>query len=127
MIRKIIAETGADINIEDDGSCQVASNNRESLDKAVQWVKDITADPEIGKIYDGRVTKLMQFGAFCEVLPGKEGLIHVSEIADEYVKNVSDHLKEGDRVKVKVLDVDAQGKVRLSMKQAVEEGTEEEK
>jgi polyribonucleotide nucleotidyltransferase len=126
MIRKIIAETGADINIEDDGSCQIASNNRDSLDKAVQWVKDITADPEIGKTYDGRVTKIMQFGAFCEILPGKEGLIHVSEIADEYVKNVSDHLKEGDRVKVKVLDVDDQGKVRLSMKQAGEDQTEQE-
>ncbi|MBU1894399.1 MAG: polyribonucleotide nucleotidyltransferase [Candidatus Omnitrophica bacterium] len=118
VIRKIIAETGADINIEDDGSCQIASNNKESLDKAVEWVKGITAEPEIGKIYNARVTKIMNFGAFCEFLPGQEGLVHVSELSNEYVKEVSDVVKEGQEVKIKVIGIDDQNRVKLSIKQA---------
>ena len=118
IIKGIIAETGADVNIEDDGSCQIASNNKESLDTAVQMVKDIIAEPEIGKIYDAKVTKLMNFGAFCEYMPGREGLVHVSEVADGFVKEVADHLKEGDAVKVKLIGVDDQKRVKLSIKQA---------
>lgn len=122
MIRKIIAETGADINIEDDGSCQIASADKESLDKAVEWVKNITAEPEVGKIYDGKITKLMNFGAFCEFLPGQEGLIHVSELSSNYVKEVADVVKEGQEVKVKLIKIDEQGRKNLSMKQAEEGG-----
>ncbi|MFH1395430.1 MAG: polyribonucleotide nucleotidyltransferase [Candidatus Omnitrophota bacterium] len=118
VIRKIIAETGADINIEDDGSCQIASNNKESLDKAVEWVRGIIAEPEIGKIYDARITKIMNFGAFCEFLPGQEGLVHVSELSNEYVKDVSSVVKEGQEVKVKVIGIDDQNRVKLSIKQA---------
>ncbi len=117
MIRKIIAETGADINIEDDGTCQVASADKESLDKATAMIKDITAEPEIGKIYDGQITKLMNFGAFCQYMPGQEGLIHVSELSNEYVKEVKDVVKEGQEVKVKLIGVDDQNRVKLSIKQ----------
>jgi len=120
MIRRIIAETGADINIEDDGSCQIASENKESLDAAVEWVKGITAEPEIGKIYDATITKIMNFGAFCEFMPGKEGLVHVSELCDEYIKDVSSVVKEGQEVKIKVIGIDDQHRVKLSIKQAKE-------
>jgi len=120
MIRKIIAETGADINIDDDGACQIASENKESLDKAVEWVRGIIAEPEIGKIYDAKITKIMNFGAFCEFLPGQEGLIHVSELSDQFVKEVTDVVKEGQKVKIKVIGVDDQNRVKLSMKQAKE-------
>ncbi|RKY42664.1 MAG: polyribonucleotide nucleotidyltransferase [Candidatus Makaraimicrobium thalassicum] len=118
MIRKIIAETGADINIEDDGACQIASADKESLDKAVDWIKGITAEPEIGKVYDARITKIMNFGAFCEFLPGQEGLIHVSELSAGYVKEVTDVVKEGQEVKVKLIGIDDQNRVKLSIKQA---------
>jgi len=120
VIRKIIAETGAEINIDDDGACQIASENKESLDKAVEWVKGIIEEPEIGKIYDATITKIMNFGAFCEFLPGKEGLIHVSELSDQYVKEVTEVVKEGQKVKIKVIGVDDQKRVKLSMKQAKE-------
>ena len=120
VIRKIIAETGADINIDDDGACQIASENKESLDKAVEWVKGIIEEPEIGKIYDATITKIMNFGAFCEFLPGQEGLIHVSELADQYVKEVTEVVKEGQKVKIKVIGIDDQNRVKLSMKQAKE-------
>lgn len=120
VIRKIIAETGADINIDDDGACQIASENKESLDKAVEWVKGIIEEPEVGKIYDATITKIMNFGAFCEFLPGQEGLIHVSELADQYVKEVTEVVKEGQKVKIKVIGIDDQNRVKLSMKQAKE-------
>jgi len=120
VIRKIIAETGADINIDDDGACQIASENKESLDKAVEWVKGIIEEPEIGRIYDATITKIMNFGAFCEFLPGQEGLIHVSELADQYVKEVTEVVKEGQKVRIKVIGIDDQNRVKLSMKQAKE-------
>ena len=120
VIRGIIAETGADINIEDDGTCQVASSNKASLDRAVEIIQGIIEEPEIGKIYDATVVKLMNFGAFVEFLPGQEGLVHVSELASEYVKNVEDVVKEGQKVKVKVIGIDDQGRIKLSMKQAKE-------
>ncbi len=118
VIRKIIAETGADINIEDDGTCQVASSDKESLDQAVEMINQILAEPEIGKVYDGRIIKIMNFGAFCEFLPGKEGLIHVSELSGEFVKEVTDVVKEGQMVKVKLIGIDDQNRVKLSIKQA---------
>ena len=118
MIRSIIADTGADINVEDDGSVQIASADKESLDAAVEKVKGITAEPEIGKTYDAKVVKIMNFGAFVEYLPGQEGLVHVSEVSGEYVKEVTDVLKEGQEVRVKLIGIDDQGRVKLSIKQA---------
>ena len=120
MIRKIIAETGVDINIEDDGTCQIASSKKESLDKAVKIVEEIIAEPEVGKIYDGKITKIMAFGAFCEFMPGNEGLIHVSELSAEYVKDVSAHVKEGDAVRVVLFEIDDQGRKNLSIKRVKE-------
>lgn len=118
VIRGIIAETGADINIEDDGTCQVASSNKESLDRAVAIIEGILEEPEIGKVYDATVVKLMNFGAFVEFLPGQEGLVHVSELSSKYVKEVSEVVEEGQKVRVKVIGVDDQNRVKLSMKQA---------
>jgi len=118
IIRKIIADTGADINIEDDGTCQVASADKESLDRAVQMIGDIIAEPEVGKVYQGKITKLMAFGAFCEFMPGKEGLIHVSELSVEYVKEVTAVVKEGDAVEVLLFEIDGQGRNNLSIKRA---------
>ncbi|MBU0570846.1 MAG: polyribonucleotide nucleotidyltransferase [Candidatus Omnitrophica bacterium] len=123
IIRGIIAETGADINIEDDGSCQVASANKESLDQAVKMVRDIIAEPEVGKVYDGKITKLMAFGAFCEFMPGKEGLIHVSELSGGYVKDVASIVKEGDAVKVVLFEIDKQGRNNLSVKRVKDAGS----
>ncbi|MFQ5952136.1 MAG: polyribonucleotide nucleotidyltransferase [Candidatus Omnitrophota bacterium] len=121
VIRKIIADTGADINIEDDGTCQVASADKESLDKAVGMIEDIIQEPEVGKVYEGKITKIMAFGAFCEFIPGQEGLIHVSELSDKYVKEVADVVKEGQIVKVKLIGIDEQNRVKLSIKQVEED------
>ncbi|MGB2599441.1 MAG: polyribonucleotide nucleotidyltransferase [Candidatus Omnitrophota bacterium] len=121
VIRKIIADTGADINIEDDGTCQVASADKESLDKAVAIIEGILEEPEIGRVYDAKITKIMNFGAFCEFLPGQEGLIHVSELSNEYVKEVTDVVKEGQMIKVKLIGIDDQNRVKLSMKQVEED------
>jgi len=120
VIRGIIAETGADINIEDDGTCQVASSNKKSLDAAVKMVKDIIAEPEVGKVYEGKITKLMNFGAFCEFMPGKEGLIHVSELSEGFVKEVSSVVKEGDAVRVVLFEIDDQKRCNLSIKRVKE-------
>ena len=119
-IRAITEETGASIDITDDGVVKVASVDREAGDEARRRIEDITAEVEVGKIYEGRVARLMDFGAFVTVLPGKDGLVHISQISDEHVEKVSDKLSEGDGVRVEVLEIDRQGRVRLSMK-AIEE------
>ncbi|ORU89537.1 MAG: polyribonucleotide nucleotidyltransferase [Cycloclasticus sp. symbiont of Poecilosclerida sp. M] len=116
-IRAITEETGASIDITDDGLVKVASVDREAGEKALQRIEDITAEVEVGKIYEGKIAKLMDFGAFVTILPGKDGLVHISQISEERVEKVSDKLTEGDVVKVKVLEVDRQGRVRLSMKE----------
>ncbi|HNX90636.1 MAG TPA: polyribonucleotide nucleotidyltransferase [Candidatus Omnitrophota bacterium] len=116
VIKKIIADTGVDINIEDDGTCRVASANKEALDKAVAIISGIIEEPEVGKIYDGTITRIMNFGAFCEFLPGQEGLIHVSELSSTYVKDVKSVVKEGDAVKVILFEIDEQGRNNLSIK-----------
>ena len=121
-IRAITEETGASIDITDDGLVKVASVDREAGDEARRRIEQITAEVEVGKIYEGRVARLMDFGAFVTVLPGKDGLVHISQISDEHVEKVSDKLAEGDIVKVKVLEIDRQGRVRLSMKAAELEG-----
>ena len=119
-IRAITEETGATIDITDDGTVNIAATDKAAGDEALKRVEEITADIEVGKIYEGRVAKLMDFGAFVNILPGKDGLVHISQISDERVENVSDKLSEGEIVKVKVLEVDKQGRVRLSMKAANE-------
>ena len=115
-IRAITEETGASIDIDDDGNIKIASVDLEAGNEARRRVEQITADVEVGTIYDGKVAKLMDFGAFVTILPGKDGLVHISQICEERVQNVSDKLTEGDVVKVKVLEVDKQGRIRLSMK-----------
>ncbi len=120
-IRSITEETGATIDIQDDGTITIASVNREASEAAKARIEQITSDVEPGKIYEGRVAKLMDFGAFVTILPGKDGLVHVSQISNERVEKVSDKLSEGDIVKVKVLEVDKQGRIRLSMKAVTEE------
>ena len=119
-IRSITEETGATIDINDDGTVKIAAVDKAAGDAARKRVEQITADIEVGKIYEGRVAKLMDFGAFVNILPGKDGLVHISQICEERVENVSDKLSEGEFVRVKVLEVDKQGRVRLSMK-AVDE------
>ncbi len=116
-IRAITEETGASIDLTDDGVVKIASVDKQAGEAARKRVEDITADVEVGKIYEGKVARLMDFGAFVTILPGKDGLVHISQISQERVENVSDKLSEGDLVKVKVLEIDRQGRVRLSMKE----------
>ena len=123
-IRGLCEETGATIDINDEGVVNISSVDRAAGQEARQRVEQITADVEVGMIYEGKVAKLMDFGAFVTILPGRDGLVHISQISHERVENVSDKLKEGETVKVKVLEIDRQGRIRLSMK-ALEEKQEE--
>lgn len=116
VIRALCEETGATIDLDDDGTVNVASVDGAAGAEARRRIEEITADIEVDAVYTGKVVKIMEFGAFVNVLPGKDGLVHISQIANERVENVSDHLSEGDEVTVKVLEVDKQGRVRLSMK-----------
>jgi polyribonucleotide nucleotidyltransferase len=116
VIRQITEETGATIDIENDGTVKIASVDGASGREALRRIEMITADVEVGRVYQGKVVRLMDFGAFVAILPGRDGLVHISQISDERVERVSDKLKEGDIVKVKVLEVDRQGRVRLSMR-----------
>jgi len=118
-IRQIVAETGVEINVEDDGTVTIASSDAEAAARAVAMVKWLTEDAEVGKIYKGTVKKIVDFGAFVEILPGTEGLLHISQLAKERVNKVTDILREGDEVMVKVLEMDKQGKIRLSRKEAL--------
>ncbi len=120
-IRAITEETGATIEVDDDGMVKIASVEKAAGDEARRRVEQVTAEVEVGIIYEGRVAKIMDFGAFVNILPGKDGLVHISQISDERVENVSDKLSEGDLVKVKVLEVDRQGRIRLSMKAVTED------
>jgi polyribonucleotide nucleotidyltransferase len=117
VIRAMTEETGATIDIDQDGTVRIASIDGASGKEAQRRIELITADVEVGRIYDGKVARLMDFGAFVTILPGKDGLVHISQISNERVEKVSDKLAEGDEVKVKVLEVDRQGRVRLSMKE----------
>ncbi|MGD0022082.1 MAG: polyribonucleotide nucleotidyltransferase [Smithellaceae bacterium] len=118
-IRQIISETGVTIDVEDDGTVTIASSDAEAAARAVAMVKWLTEEAEVGKIYNGTVKKIVDFGAFVEILPGTEGLLHISQIARERINKVTDVLKEGDEVMVKVLEIDKQGKIRLSRKDAL--------
>jgi polyribonucleotide nucleotidyltransferase len=116
-IRSIVEQTGADIDIEDDGSVRIYADSAEAMEAAVARVQEITAEAEVGKIYHGRVERIVDFGAFVNIIPGKDGLLHISQIADERVESVTDYLKEGQMVDVVVLDVDQRGRIKLSMKE----------
>jgi polyribonucleotide nucleotidyltransferase len=116
VIRAITEETGTTIDIENDGTVKIASVDGVSGREAQRRIELITAEVEVGRVYEGRVARLMDFGAFVTILPGKDGLVHISQISDERVERVSDKLKEGDVIRVKVLEVDRQGRIRLSMR-----------
>ncbi|MEW6296225.1 MAG: polyribonucleotide nucleotidyltransferase [Thermodesulfobacteriota bacterium] len=120
MIRSIIEETGVKIDVEDDGTVYVASQDEESMSRAVARINRVTAEAEIGKVYKGVVRKIVDFGAFVEILPGTDGLVHISQLGPGRVRRVSDVLKEGDEILVKVLEIDRQGKIRLSQREALE-------
>jgi polyribonucleotide nucleotidyltransferase len=117
VIREIVEKTGAKINVEDDGTVKVASADGESIKAAIKWIRGLTAEPEVGQIYDGKIVKVMDFGAFVNFFGPKDGLVHVSELASQRVASPKDVVKEGQAVKVKLLGFDDRGKVRLSMKQ----------
>ncbi len=116
-IRSIVEETGADIDIEDDGSVRIYAEDAAAKDAAVAKIEEITAEAEVGKIYTGKVARIVDFGAFITILPGKDGLLHISQIAEERVEKVTDYLEEGQEVEVVVLDVDQRGRIKLSMKE----------
>ncbi len=116
-IRQITEESGATVDIDDDGTVKVFGQNAAARDAAIEMIQAITAEAEIGEIYTGKVARIVDFGAFVTILPGKDGLVHISQIADERVENVSDYLSEGQEVQVKVLDVDQRGRIKLSMRE----------
>ncbi len=116
VIREIVEKTGAKINIEDDGTVKIASSNGEQIKAALNWIKSIVMEPELGQIYDGTVVKVVEFGAFVNFFGSRDGLVHISQLAAQRVAKVSDVVKEGDKVKVKLLGFDDRGKTRLSMK-----------
>ncbi|MGB6553155.1 MAG: polyribonucleotide nucleotidyltransferase [Candidatus Binataceae bacterium] len=118
VIRGLVEETGCKIDIEDDGTVLIASSDGIAMEKAISAIQAICAEPEIGRIYDGVVRKIVEFGAFVEIMPGTDGLLHISQISNERIRRVEDVLHEGDEIKVKVLDVDRSGKIRLSMREA---------
>jgi polyribonucleotide nucleotidyltransferase len=120
MIRSIIEQTGVKIDVEDSGKVNVASNDEASASKALQIIRDLTASAEVGRTYLGKVTRLADFGAFVEIIPGTEGLLHISEVAEHRIKDVRDELKEGDQVLVKVLAVEG-NRIRLSRKAILKE------
>ena len=123
-IRSIVEQTGAAVDLTDDGVVKVASVDKAAGEEARRLIEEITAEVEVGKIYEGKVIRLMDFGAFVAIMPGKDGLVHISQISDERVEKVSDRLNEGDVVKVKVLEIDKQGRVRLSIKEAIKDAAE---
>jgi polyribonucleotide nucleotidyltransferase len=126
VIRAIVEETGVKIDVEDDGTVYVASADGESMQKAIDRIRGITAEAEVGRVYRGTVRKIVDFGAFVEIFPGTDGLVHISQLAHERVRKVSDVLKEGDVIDVKVLEVDKSGKIRLSRKEALKGGGQQE-
>ncbi len=124
VIRQITGETGAKIEVEDDGTVRIVSPNDAVLQRAIKWIKDVTCEPEVGALYLGKVKKIVDFGAFVEILPGTDGLIHISQLDTERVQKVSDVLREGDEVLVKVIEIDSQGRIKLSRKAALGQAIE---
>jgi polyribonucleotide nucleotidyltransferase len=118
VINKITAETGAQIDIKDDGLITVASQNAESIERALEWIRGLTEEPEVGRIYEGKVVSIKDFGAFINILPGTDGMVHISQLSDKRVENVTDVLTEGQMVKVKLTGIDERGRLSLSLKDA---------
>jgi polyribonucleotide nucleotidyltransferase len=127
VIQALTKETGTSIDITDDGTVKIACTSGEQGEEARRRIAEITADVEVGQIYEGPVVKILDFGAVVSLLPGKDGLVHISQIAHQRVNAVSDFVKEGDIVKVKVVEIDDKGKVRLSMKALIDAPAREEK
>jgi polyribonucleotide nucleotidyltransferase len=121
MIRAIQSETNTSIEVDDSGLVKVAATRKEDGDAAVKWINELTMEPEVGAIYDGVVARVMDFGAFVRIMPGTDGLVHISQLARERVTKVSDVVKEGDALRVKVLEINRDGKIRLSHKAVLEE------
>jgi polyribonucleotide nucleotidyltransferase len=121
MIRRIVDETGCQIDIEDDGRVFIASNNKASRDQAMAMIRDLTEDIEIDRIYKGKVTRLMGFGAFVEIAPKKEGLVRIGQLAEHRVEKVEDVVNVGDEIMVKVIEIDDRGRINLSRKEAIRE------
>jgi polyribonucleotide nucleotidyltransferase len=124
VIRSIVEQTGAKIDIEDTGVISIASSDESSAMKAIEIIKGIIAEAELGKIYTGKVKRIMDFGAFVEILPGTEGLLHISQISEKRIAKVTDELNEGDEIPVKVIEIDKTGRIRLSRKEAMREQQE---
>ncbi len=122
VIRALTEETGTTIDISDDGVVTIASTSSEGMAEAKKRIENITVEVEVGQVYEGTVLKLLDFGAIVNILPGKDGLLHISEIANERIKDINDYLKEGQQVKVKVIQTDEKGRVRLSAKALLNEG-----
>jgi polyribonucleotide nucleotidyltransferase len=118
VIRGLVEETGCKIDIEDDGTVLIASSDGNAMERAISAIEAITAEPEVGRIYHGKVRKIVDFGAFVEIFPGTDGLLHISQLSNERVRRVEDVVHEGDEIMVKVLDVDRSGKIRLSLREA---------
>ncbi len=118
VINKITAETGAEIDIKDDGLITVASSDTASIEKALEWIRALTEEPEVGKVYKGKVVKIMEFGAFVNILPGIDGMVHISQLSDKRVEKVTDVLTEGQDVQVKLTGIDERGRLSLSLKDA---------
>ena len=124
VIRGITEDTGASVDIDDDGNVRIYGEDAESRDKAVEIVNSITAEAEVGKLYNGKVARIVDFGAFVTIMPGKDGLVHISQISKDRVENVNEHLQEGQDVIVKCTDLDARGRIKLSIKEITEEEKE---
>jgi polyribonucleotide nucleotidyltransferase len=124
-IRSITETTGATIDIDDDGTVRIFGQTRDACQAAVAKVEEITAEAEVGAVYTGTVARIVDFGAFVNILPGKDGLVHISQIAHQRVENVTDYLSEGQEIQVKVLDVDQRGRIKLSIKELLEEDSSE--
>jgi polyribonucleotide nucleotidyltransferase len=125
VIREIVAETGAKVDIDDEGIIKISSSDGSQIEAAKAWIEGIVEEAEVGKIYNGKVVNIVDFGAFVNFMGGKDGLVHVSEMKDERVEKVTDVVSEGQEVKVKVLEIDQRGKVRLSMRVVDQETGEE--
>src|SRR5438105_8204550 len=123
VIRKIVEETGAQIDVEDDGTVFVASSDQDGARRAIDWIKSLTDEVEVGRIYRGKVVRIMPFGAFVEVLPNQDGLVHISKLTDHRVERVEEVCNIGDEIVVKAVQVDSQGRPNLSRQAAIEELT----
>jgi len=121
VIREIIDKCGVSVDIDDSGLVSIASSDQAAADKAIEYIEELIQEAEVGKIYLGKVKKIVDFGAFVEIFPGTDGLVHISQVCDRRIQSVSDEIQEGDEIKVKVIDVDQQGKIKLSRKEALKE------